>query len=51
MAAKERFLNDKKYYIMRYFSRCVLYACIHDARTTFIMVESWQELKVINRHI
>lgn len=36
---------------MYYISRCVLYACIHDARTTFInKVKEWQELKVINKH-
>ena len=35
---------------MRYFSRCMLYACIHDARTTFIKkVKLWQELRVINK--
>ena len=44
------FKNDKKYYNMCYFSGRMLHACIHDARTTFIKVESWQGLKATNKH-
>lgn len=46
MAAKERFLNDEKYYNMRYFSRCVLYTCVYDARTTFIRGETMPKLSI-----
>ena len=47
MAAKERFLNDKKYYIMHYFSRYVLYACISNTWVAFVIGERMTKLDII----
>ena len=47
MAAKERFLNDKKYYIMHYFSRYVLYACISNTWVAFVIGERMTKQDII----
>ena len=47
MAAKERFLNDKKYYIMHYFSRYVLYACISNTWVAFVIGEIMTKQDII----